>query len=336
MNAIGIDIGTYSFKAVQAKVKGDQTEIIKTVEGPNRFGISVPNDDVTKEKLAQAIEAFFSDNTLPTSDVRLALPESLVSTKVIGIPMLTDAELASAIGWQAEQHIPIPKDDLSLEYEVIFRPPAGDKETPMRVLLVGSRKSIIERYVDVFSMFGIEPTFLETQTLSVLRALHVVAEDPPTMVVHIGFSTMDISIIRGGELVFVVSHPLGGVLLNRSLENTLQLSVAQSEEYKRTYGLDPQFFEGKVQSALMPVLNSYMSEMKKALHFFTMQYPQEKVERVLLSGGSAQLPGLVGFTASSLGVEALLANPFSTATGAVPQSGQTSFTVCMGLIARNE
>jgi len=249
--------------------------------------------------------------------------------------MLTDAELASAIGWQAEQFIPIPKEELSLEYQVLFRPEKNDRDTPMRVLLIGVKRTIVEHYVSVFSLLGIEPQFLETQTVSLLRAIHSNIQDPATLVANIGFSSLDISIARAGELSFVFAHPQGGMLLTRAIENTLSLPVQQAEEYKRTYGLDPQYFEGKVQMALIPVVKSLIDQIQKAIHYYSTQYPQESVQRVFFTGGTAHLPGLVSYAASALGIEVSVISPFSGLQGQFPETNQAAYSVCVGLLNRD-
>ena len=336
MNAVAIDIGTYSLKAIHAKGTGDAPQVQKVVEVPNQLGLIIPSDEVSREKMTQQIETMITDHSLPSSDIRLALPESRISTQVITNPVLSDAELASAITWQAEQHIPIPKEDLTLEYQVLFRPDRSSKDTLMRVLLIGARKSMIDKYISMFNDQGIEPTYLETQTIALARVARVQLNEPPTLVAHFGFSTLDCSIIRGGELSFVFSYPNGGLLFNRALESALQLPLAQAEEYKRAYGLDPQHFEGKVLAALQPVTQTFLEYIQKATNFFAMQYPQEKIQRILLSGGSAQLPGLAPYLASALGMEVQLIQPFAGLQGALPQANHTAFSVCAGLLARTE
>lgn len=336
MNCVAVDIGTYSIKIIHVKVKNKKMEVVRVVEVPNTIGVSIPTDEVSVEKMSQLIQAVFTDNSLPKEDVRLALPESVVSTKVIQVPLLTDAELASAIGWQAEQFIPIPKDELSLEYQVLFRPEKNDRETPMRVLLIGVKKAIVESLMNVFSYSGMEPTFIETQTISLWRSIHTAESDPVSLVAHIGLSTMDISIERAGELAFTFSHPQGGMLLTRAVENLLTLPIQQAEEYKRTYGLDQQYFQGKVQLALVPVVKSMVEQIQKAIQYYSTQFPQEAVQRVYLSGGSAQLPGFVSYAASLLGVEVQLVSPFTANMGNIPQTNQTAYSVCMGLVERLE
>lgn len=333
MPALAIDIGTYTIKALSGN-PGLSPTLTRAVELFNTTGISLPNDDSQMTALGTLMEQFINDNKLPTRDIRLSLPETVVSTKVISIPSLSDAELASAITWQAEQHIPIPPEELSLEYQVLYRPPKSQANTPMRVMLIGARKPIVERYVNMFAALGIEPTLLETQVMSVLRSLQIAASDPVTLVVHIGASTMDMALINQGEVEFVVTHISGGQLLTKTLEQAIGLDGKQAEEYKRTYGLIPDQFEGKVRNALLPAVQVLVTEMQKATRFFLNQHPTLSVQRVVLSGGTAQLPGLVQFVTESLGTEVLVASPFAQAKGQLPETNQVAYSVCMGLLMR--
>lgn len=333
MPAVALDIGTYSIKAVHAKT-GAVPEVLRVVEVFNETGIALPTDDLSVSKLGELLDSYFGDNDLPRTDVRLALPETVVSTKVISIPSLSDAELSSAIGWQAEQQIPIPPEELSLEYQVLYRP-AKKENAQMRVLLVGTRKKMVEKYVNMFNEIGIEPSLLETQMISIMRSLQFTPEDPTTLVAHIGSSSMNLAIVNHGELKFVISQMNGGQMLTKALEASIGLDPSQSEQYKRSYGLDGTQFQGKVKDALLPAMNMLITEIRKSVQFFINQNPQEVVQRVVLSGGTSLLPGIVQHITNELGVEVLVSSPFAGVTGAIPENvNHPAMSVCMGLLQR--
>lgn len=332
--SVSIDVGSYTIKAVQAK-KLKPLTIDRTVEVFNPVGNAMPTDDVAVEKLSKVIDTMFQDHGLGRTDVRLSLPEHVVSTKIISIPVLNDAELASAINWQAEQHIPIPLDELSLEYQVLSRPQnRNDKAAQMRVLLVGVRKQIIDKYLEVFLRIGIEPSILETNVLSVFRAMQPKLDDPTTLVVHMGAATTDMFVVHNGELRFVYTYGSGGQVLSRTIEQAIQLDSKQAEQYKRTYGIDPAQLGGKMREVLLPTLRLTTLEMQKTMQFFVTLAPGETVKRILLSGGASQLPGYVQYVTEQLGVEVLMATPFNGVTGEVPATNQEAFSVCTGLLMR--
>lgn len=333
MSALALDIGTYAIKALAGK-PGKNPTIERSLEVANPTGLAMPTDDVNTQKLQEYLGSLFNDHKLPKTDVRLSLPETVVSTKIIAIPPLSDAELASAIGWQAEQHIPIPSDELSLEYSVVYRPEKGIADQPMRVLMIGARKAMLDRYVNMFTQIGVEPTILETQALSVLRSLEFTKEDKATLVVVMGASTMNMFVVSEGELVFVFTHLNGGNLLTKAVEQAAQLDAQQAEEYKRAYGIDQSHFEGKIRGMLLPSVRLLVNEIQKAQQFFVQQYPGKSVQRILLTGGSSQLPDLVEFVAETTGTEVLTAAPFSMAKGEIPTANQPAYSVSMGLLMR--
>lgn len=331
--SVALDVGSYAVKALQVR-QGRKLFVERAIEVPNTVGISSPSDAVTSDKLVQLVTNIFADHKLSKKDVRLALPEALVSTKIIAIPYLTDAELASAINWQAEQHIPIPLEELSLEYQVLYRPDKKSSDEPMRVLMVGTRKAVIEKYLDVFLRAGIEPTSMETQLIALVRSLQFTKEDPPTLVANLGAGSTDFAIVYQGELRFVYTTPSGGQVLTRTTEQAIQLDAKQAEEYKRTYGLDPNQLAGKMRDILLPPVKNMMLEMQKALQFFASQNTLEPVKRILLAGGGSQLPGLSLLIAEQLSCEVLIAAPFAEAEGEIPPTNQPAFGVAMGLLMK--
>jgi type IV pilus assembly protein PilM len=333
MPTTALDIGTYSFKAITAN-PGSKPQIKKVAEAFNPLGFSHPENEVQAEQLSEQISSFLSDHNLPTTDLRLSLPEDLISTKVIEMPLLSDAEIASAIGWQAEQYIPISKEELSLEYKVIFKPKKKSPNSLMKVLMIGARKEAVNNYTNIFLNLGIEPKLLETQTLSILRSLGFTEEDPGTILVHIGASTMYTAIINQGKLEAVFSHSIGGQILTKALEQNLSLDSKQAEEYKRAYGLDETQFQGKVKAALQPSVDNLTMEIQRSIRFFADKYPQDSIKRLVLSGGSSQLPGLVEHISQKLNLEVLLSAPFAIASGEIPPSNHQAMIICMGLLMR--
>ncbi len=333
MPITALDIGSQSIKIVVAKDSKHQ-QIIKAIETPNKLGLVIPKTDQEAMQMAEVIANLFHDYKLEQTDVRLSLPEQIVTSKVIEVPYLSDAELASAIGWQAEQNIPIPKNDLSLQYQVIQKPEKKTPNSTMKVLLVGSRKSIIERINNIFLNIGIEATLLETQIFSVIRSLDIESSDPETIIVQMGASGNDIAVTANGMFEFVFNSKTGSNLIDAAIAQSFNLDLKQAAEYKINYGLDPTQLEGKLALLINPIIDNLLIDLQKTMRFFNQNKPEQKIKRIVLSGGPAALKGLVEKMSQSLGVEVLLAAPFAKAKGLIPEQNHVSFSVCMGLIAR--
>lgn len=336
MPAIALDIGTYSIKVAVGK-SGSRPTIEKAFEVLNPVGLAVPLDNAQQDRLASTMKVLWHDYALPKGELRLSLPESIVSTKVIEMPPLSATELASAIHWQAERHIPIPKEELVLEYQVLSRP-KKDKKDLTQVLLVGVRRPVLDRYLSIFTDLGVAPSLIETQSVSVFRSVGVAPGDPPTLIAHLGASELILTMVNNSELVFVVSHLGGGNLLTKTLHESIKLEPAVAEQYVRTYGLDETKFEGKVRSLLMPHVTEWFKHIQLAMQYFTNQNPQQTVGRVILSGASVLLPGLVAQASASLGVEILVADPFIAVNfNNTDQSiNKPAYSVAIGLMEQED
>jgi len=334
MPATAIDIGTSSIKAISGK-PGKNPVINRVAEIPNTSGVSVPKDNNQASKLLEVVSQLIHDYKLPKTDVRLSLPEEIVSTKVINLPPLSDAELASAIDWQAEQHIPIPLDQLALEYQVLYRPPAKQKDQPMKVLLVGARNNIIEEYVNIFFNLGIQPTVLETQIFSIIRALDFTVDDPASIVVHLGANNIQLTVVHQTEIGLATNKKGGGELLTKAVQQVVSnLTVEQAEEYKKAYGLIDDQLQGKIKDAMLPALNPIGQEIIKTIRFYNNEQPNAHISRIVLTGGLAQMPGIIEYFTQLSGIEVLLAEPFATCSGVTPEKNRQAFIVCSGLMMR--
>ena len=336
MPATAIDIGTHSIKAISGKT-GKQPAINRAVEISNLAGISVPKDNNQAGKLQEIVVQLFNDHKLPKTDIYLSLPEEIVATKVINLPPLSSAELASAIDWQAEQHIPIPLDQLSLEYQILYKPPAKAKDESMKVLLVGTRKSFVEMYVDLFYNLGIQPLILETQIFSVMRALGFVPEDPTTMIVNMGANNTQLAVVNKTQIEIATNKKGGGALFTKTIQQSISnLTLEQAEEYKIAYGLLKDQLQGKISETILPALDSIGQEVVKTLRFYNNEQPDTPITRIVLTGGSAQMPGIIEYFTQLTGTETLLASPFAAASGNIPENNHQAFIVCMGLMMRQD
>jgi len=337
---VGVDLGTYAIKVAYTKqgAKGNDVHLLASTYNP--VGQFLPSDQAAMQHLAGTIKQLLSEHRLSGKPVYVAIPESMAYTSIISMPYLSDAELASSIHWEAEQHIPVALDEVNLEYDVLYKPKKPDAGEKMKVLLVAAKKDIIDRLVNLFHAAGIDIIGLETILLSSHRALHEhLASQGPVIVTHIGALSTDILIADKGDMVLSYTVQTGGLSLTRAIEKGLELQPQQAEEYKRAYGVIPEQLEGRVRQSLMPVMNIIISEIRKAMQYYQTSHMMQPIQSMLLSGGSAYLPGLPGLLAESFSFEVLLANPIEhlgVRQGITMPENIAAYTPAIGLTLRND
>lgn len=309
MNFFGLDIGSRALKVAQVEKSGDKYRLIALGVAPAPAGgiLSEAARDLTA--LSESIKKLRADAKITTNNVALALPEDKVFTRVIEIPPLTEDELASAIKWEAEQYIPIPLAEVSIDYQIVSKPDK-DKDKKMEVLLVAAPKQLIEKHLRVLENAGLKAISLETEIIAIARSV-APPDSTPTLVVDLGARATDMAIVTSGQIVFTRSIGTAGEALTRAVASQLKLEPAQAEEYKKAYGVDPAQLEGKVKGAIGPILDVVVKEMEKALEFYRSKHAENPVKRVVLTGGTAGLPEVVSLIAQKLGIEVQLADPFA-------------------------
>jgi type IV pilus assembly protein PilM len=329
--AIAVDLGSSLVKVV---VTNRQGVITQTVVTPNTVGFSVPQKPNQVDTLSVFLKQVFDENKLPKKNIRIAMPERLVATTVIEIPTLTDAELATSIMWQAQQHIPIPKEELALNYQVLYRPDRNDTNTNMRVLLAGIHQTNVNNLVSAYTRAGLETTLLETESISTLRNLPVVEGENSVMIVNFGGGGMDLTVVRGNELAVAISHQTGSMMITKALINTFNLPFDKAEEYKKAYGFDAQHAEGKIANAIIPVAQIILNNIKNTLSFYNSKNSLQTVSRVYCCGGGALMPGFPELLAANLGIEVTPLETFVDLTGAIPERDHLLFPIATGLIKK--
>lgn len=304
---LGIDIGSHAVKLVQLETrhKGYWLKTLGIAPTPPRGLASEAQPDL--EAVSVTVKKLFLESKATTHEVNASLPESQIFTRVIEMPSLTEQETASAIKWEAEQYIPMPLNEVKMDFAILS--PAATTEGKMSVLLVAAPLTLIEKYRKVLQMAGLELVSLEPEIVAVCRSL-VGEAKTPTMVVNLGAATTDFSIIKDGVLVFTRSVGSGGEALARAVAKEMGFELSQAEEYKRTYGLEENKLEGKIMAATKPIFDSLIEEIKRALIFYHDKYPDEPMKVVSLCGGTAKLPGLVAYLAENLGIETQIGNPW--------------------------
>lgn len=307
---LGLDIGSHSVKIVELGVDGQNSKLLAIGTSPTPPQTVGSSSEADIAALGKVVQGLLRQTGVRSRAASIALPESQVFTRVISVPSLTQQELSSAIKWEAEQYIPLPLEQVVMDYSVL-RDSSVTGNGMMQVLLVAAPKTLLERYVAIVEQAGLGIYGVETEIISATRALTAsIASVRTAMIVSLGAQTTDLAILQGGIISFTRSINAGGEALSRALVQGFGFQLSQAEAYKNTYGLDRKHLEGKIVEAVKPIMDTIVMEIKRAMAFFVEQYPQDRVEVVVLSGGTARIPGMVMYMAEHVGVEAQLANPF--------------------------
>lgn len=342
LNHFGLDIGTHSIKAVQ--LGGHNSRPVFIAAGQVPTPQQTQNKEPTEEDIkaiAETIKKLHHETRISTDKAVTALPESQIFTRVVELPNLSDKEVESAIQWEAEQYVPIPMSEVRLDWQILSRPKSKSTSEKVEVLLVAAPKTLITKYLSIIKAAGLNALSLETEITAVVRSLvQRVEGNPTTMVISIGASTTDLSIVSANRIRFTRSIATGGLALARGVAQELGFEIDQATEYMKTYGLDSTQLEGKVMQSIKPIFDVVVNEIRRALAYYHGKHADAPVKRVVLTGGTAKLPGLILYLAETLGLEVQVGNPWEgiSLPSQVSQKliqESTSYSVSVGLALKS-
>ena len=220
-------------------------------------------------------------------------------------------ELEKTIAFQAGQYIPIPISEVALDWLIVgeFEDERGYKQK--QILLISVPQEQIQKYQEIFKAAGLHLKVLEIESLSIARAL--VGGDPTaTIIVDIGSRSTNISFVEGGKLRFSSQSDFAGASLTQALVSSLNINPRRAEELKREKGVVASGADYELSTIMVPFLDVIINEVKKAGFNYKNQFPAAaNIERVLLSGGGANLLGIEKYFTRELGIPALKAAPFT-------------------------
>lgn len=306
---VGIDIGSKTIKIVELEKEGaSYTLNASGIVGYSGITITKMADEKEMASLGQIIKKLHDQAGVSTKDVVISIPEPLVFTRTIKFPLLTDAEIASAVKWEAEQYIPIPINEAVIQHTILSR---NEKATPpeVLVLLVAAPKGVVEKYVKVVQLAGLNTIAVETELIALTRCLA-----PPNMtvlLVDLGATSTNIAISKMGLLSFSRSIPIAGDAFTRAVSQGLGVTPEQAEQYKKTYGLTTTQLEGKVKGVLDPVLRLVVDEIKKAISYYLTDEKGETPGSLIVTGGTSAIPEIISTLTKLVGMEVLVGNPFA-------------------------
>ena len=310
---LGLDISSSSVKLVQL---GQDRAGNFTLE---RCGIEpfergwVSDGNIEKfDEVVGATRRLIGRSGSKTKDVTMALPTSVVISKKIILPEgLSEREMEVQVESEANQYIPFSLDEVSLDFCVIGPSPAsaGDVE----VMIAASRKEKVEDRQGLAEAAGLRLVAVDVESYASRLAVGRVIErlpgggaDAVVALFKIGAMTSAMQVLRNGELIYERDQVFGGAQLTQMLVRQYGFTLEEAETKKRAGEL-PEDYGVAVRQ---PFVEALAQELERALKFFFTSTPHNRVDYVLLAGGTANVTGLAEAVTRHASVPCQVVNPF--------------------------
>lgn len=348
---LGVDVGTASIKIVQLGAKGERPNL-------ETYGLleiySSRNDaqtdslQILDKEVASLLKEVVKESKATTKTAVASVPVHASFSTMMEIPEMSEKEIDSAINFEAKQYIPVPLNEVVMDWQIlgkkVAKPVEGGRsggspqeQNKLQVFLVAVPKETINKYTQIMKMAGLNLVALETENFSLMRAL-LGNDKSPVAIIDIGSQSTDINIIDKGFVRMTRNIETSGTEFTRVLTQGLNLSYQRAEMLKRERGLKKDMAEKEISDIMLPIIDVISNEIERLVDSYSRKDGQ-KIERVILVGGSARLPGLTEYFSQRLKIETNIGNPWSRLTypqilKPVLQELAPSFAVSVGSAMR--
>ena len=347
---IGLKIGASQLAAARVSNNGS-AELLQVAREPLAAGIVVGGELRDPDALAEALKDFFAKHGLPKKGVRLGIANNRIGVRTFEIAGIEDQkQLANAIRFRAQETLPIPIDEAVLDYQVLGEGVGEDGQPTKRVLLVVAYRELIDRYVDACKKAGITLAGIDLEAFALLRALQAPQEGVGTdataalVVVAIGHERSTFAVSDGRVCEFTRVLEWGGSALNVAIARAIDAAPSEVEGAKRALALTDEMVPDGLTSdqaknareAMRRAIQTFARELVSSLQYYQNQPGSLGIGEIVLTGGTAHLPGISGELERLIGVHVRVGDPLarmkvSKKVGQPEQIGSLAVAIGLGI-----
>jgi len=315
---LGIDIGTSYLKVVELSRAGQRRKLENYGALQSSIIYQKPFRTFEKntlllssEDIARAILAIIEEAKIKTRACIFSIPDFSTFFTNIELPPMTREELPEAVRAEARPHIPLPIGEVTLDWQVIEGEISDTKKTNLKILLVAVPNEIINQYQKIAKMTELELIALEAEVFGLIRSLVDEEERRPISIIDIGAQSTTCSIVEKRKLKISHSFDMSGNELTRVISKSLSIDYQEAENLKKKYGISG--VDGKaseVKEILLPLIDVIVRESERIFNTFSSTERKE-IQKIILTGGTALLPGLKDYFTKNFKKEIEITNPFA-------------------------
>lgn len=335
----GLDIGTTGIRVVELRGSGPTRSLVKYAYVPIDVKLAQSDSKSDQQKLAQVLSNLITEAKLSTKNVAVGLPSSRVFTTVIDFDRIPQNELGKALLYQADSLIPTPPAESKIDWAVIGDSPKD--KTKLEILLSSVANTFVESRLDMIESIGLNVVAFEPDSLALARALVPAGTVAPQLLIDIGQLSSDIIITMQDAPRLTRSIPTGAEAIVRSAMQNLNIDEKQARQFVYKFGVSKDKLEGQVFQAIIGTVDLLVSEIDKTIKFFQTRYPEQPIERMIVTGGASTIPEFPLYLANKFGVNVEIGNAWRNVAFASDRQNEllavsNQFGVAVGLAERNE
>jgi len=307
---IGVDIGSTSIKLIKLKGGKDKYELEYIGIAPLPSEAIVDNSLMGTSAVVDGLKSLFDGLGIQTiKDAASSVSGNSVIIRKITLSAMSPETLEDEIQWEAEQYIPFDINDVNIDFQLLE--PDENDPSRMSVLLVASKKDIINDYQSVFAEAGLKLVLVDVDVFAVQNAFEMNYNPDPDEIyalVNIGANMMNLNVVKGGYSLFTRDVQMGSGLYTEDIQKKMGVSSDEAEKMKVSADMNS---ATDLLDSIARVNDTLSLEIRRSLDFYNSNALEGKIAKVILSGGGCRTLNVVKAVTERLNLPVEVMNPFS-------------------------
>ncbi len=347
--AVGIDIGTSAIKVVELK-KENGRAILSTYGALSlgqykEGGIGGQVTNLDTETLTKALIDVLRETHIQSSNIVVGIPSVSCIIFILQLPAEIEEEnLPTVIPNEAKKFIPVPIEDVTLDWYVIPRREESGIESrvlaesggqaKLSILVVATLNETLVKFTEVLQKAYLPLDNLEIEIFSHIRAV-LTRELFPVLIVDIGASKTKLTIVEHGIVETFRLVNRGSQDITLAISHGLELTFDKAESIKKDFGLLPTPEHPQVSDIVKTHLINIFQEANANILAYEKRY-NKNIGKIIFTGGGAMTKGLLDYASQSFSSELVIADPFAKVESPVFLQGVLKttgpeFSIALGL-----
>ncbi len=293
---VAFDIGESQVKLVYY----DGKQAKRAVCAPLPDNLVLNGEIISMDAMADFLRSVARQNSIPRTSCAVILPDSLVFTRNVDVPAMTDAQLAYNLPYEFKDYLRQEKSDYYFDYAVYDQvSDETGKMVELKLFACATLKKTIEEYRAMFRRAGfrLKVAIPEEVAYSAIMRTHT-DYSGDTCFVDIGYSSTRMQFLRGDVFSTRRTINFGMRDLIASIADECNVDAHMAYEYLRSN------YEGVVSApASIAIYRNMAVEIMKAINFYNYNNREQMLSRIYLCGGGAAIAPLRDAIAETTNLE---------------------------------
>lgn len=340
-NIVGLDIGNRWIRAAEVKYpERAKPTMVRFHEVPLPEGAVNRGEVIEPRTVSTVIKQLWSDGGFSSKKVVLGMGNQRVLARDYSVPRMSLPRIRESLPYQVQDLLPVPVSEALLDFYPVSE--AQSHGGPVvNGLLIAAVKDAVLGNVRAVEMAGLTTTAVDLIPFALTRSLAVPGQGDGTIaIVDIGATATSLVVATDGVPQFLRIIAAGGDDLTIALKQRLELGDEQADGVKRLMGMRTRVTDPAHEPAkdiINEVTGELLGSIRNTVSYFVTTRPDAPVERILLTGGAAALPGLPEALAELARLPVVQGDPYVSIgvsrsfTTEMLRQRQSSVTVALGL-----